>query len=88
MLTVRPSLINNMYICISKQTANRYETSQDRFFALTVNDIMSAQPKMVRPETKITEIEPIMQANKIHSVLVVDDQGHLLDIVDSFRTMI
>ena len=64
------------------------ETSQDRFFALTVNDIMSAQPKMVRPETKITEIERIMQANKIHSVLVVDDQDHLLGIVDSFRTMI
>lgn len=49
---------------------------------------MSAQPKMVRPETKITEIERIMQANKIHSVLVVDDQDHLLGIVDSFRTMI
>ncbi len=49
---------------------------------------MTAQPKMVRPETKITEIERIMQANKIHSVLVVDDQGHLLGIVYSFRTMI
>ena len=64
------------------------ETSQDSFFALSVEDIMSRHPKMVSPETKVTQIEKIMQQNKIHSVLVTDDDAHLLGIVDSFRTMI
>lgn len=64
------------------------ENSQDSFFRLQVADIMSKHPKMVSPETKITEIEQIMQANKIHSVLVTDAEQHLLGIVDSFRTMI
>ena len=64
------------------------ESSQDSFFDLTVADIMSRHPKMVSPETKITEIEKILQSNKIHSVLVTDGEAHLLGIVDSFSTMI
>lgn len=64
------------------------ENSQDSFFDLTVSDIMSRHPKMVSQETKITQIEKIMQNNKIHSVLVTDDEAHLLGIVDSFRTML
>lgn len=64
------------------------EKSQDVFFKRTVADIMSVQPKCVGPETKITEIERIFQQFKIHSVLVVDADNHLLGIVDSFRAMI
>ena len=64
------------------------ETSQDNFFDLTVKDIMSIHPKCVTPDTKITEIENILQSNKIHSVLVVNEQQQLLGIVDSFSTMI
>ena len=64
------------------------EKSQDVFFKRTVADIMSLHPKCVGPETKITEIERIFQQFKIHSVLVVDADNHLLGIVDSFRAMI
>ena len=64
------------------------ETSQDSFFDLTVADIMSCHPKMVSLETKITEIEKILQKNKIHSVLVTDGDEHLMGIVDSFSTML
>ncbi len=64
------------------------ENSQDKFFNLTVADIMSTKPKCVSPETKITEIESIFQTNKIHSVLVCDEEGRLMGIVDSFSTMI
>lgn len=64
------------------------EKSQDVFFKRTVADIMSVHPKCVGPETKITEIERIFQLFKIHSVLVVDADNHLLGIVDSFRAMI
>lgn len=64
------------------------EKSQDVFFKRTVADIMSVHPKCVGLETKITEIERIFQQFKIHSVLVVDADNHLLGIVDSFRAMI
>lgn len=64
------------------------EKSQDVFFKRAVADIMSVHPKCVGPETKITEIERIFQQFKIHSVLVVDADNHLLGIVDSFRAMI
>lgn len=63
------------------------ETSQSSFFDLTVADIMSPQPKTVLPDTKITDIDRILQENKIHSVLVTDGDKHLLGIVDSFSTM-
>lgn len=64
------------------------EKSQDVFFKRTVADIMSVHPKCVGPETKITEIERIFQQFKIHSVLVLDADNHLLGIVDSFRAKI
>ena len=64
------------------------QKSQDKFFQLSVADIMTRTPKMVSPDTKITEIEDILHRNKIHCVLVVDDEKHLLGVVDSFRTMI
>ena len=64
------------------------ENSQDSFFKLTVADIMTKTPKTVSPDTKITEIEQILHQNKIHSVLVVDEENQLLGGVDSFRTMI
>ncbi len=64
------------------------QSSQDKFFQLTVDDIMTRTPKMVSPEMKITEIEDILHRNKIHCVLVVDGEKHLVGIVDSFRTML
>ncbi len=63
------------------------ETSQNNFFDLKVRDIMSVAPKTVSPETKITEIDGMLQRYKIHSVLVVDEEKHLLGIVDNFSTM-
>lgn len=64
------------------------ENSQSSFFQLSVADIMTTTPKLVSPDTKVTEIEEILQKHKIHSVLVVDNEKRLLGIVDSFSTMI
>lgn len=64
------------------------ESSQDKFFQLTVKDIMTPTPKVVPPDTRIEKIVSIMHENKIHSVLVVDDDNRLLGIVDSYRTML
>ena len=83
--------VNNEKICglvTDGDIRRAMEKSQDVFFKRTVSDIMSVHPKCVGPETKITEIERIFQQFKIHSVLVVDADNHLLGIVDSFRAMI
>lgn len=64
------------------------ERWQAEFFDHTVTDIMTRQPKTVSPQTKITDIQSIMQKHKIHSVLVVDDEDHLLGVVDHYSCMI
>ena len=64
------------------------EKWQAEFFDRTVDDIMTRQPKTVLPTTKITEIQRIMQKYKIHTVLVVDKDQHLLGIVDHYSCMI
>jgi arabinose-5-phosphate isomerase len=64
------------------------ERWQAEFFNHTVSDIMTRQPKMVLPTTKITEIQRIMQRHKIHTVLVADQQRHLLGVVDHYSCMI
>lgn len=64
------------------------ERWQAEFFDHTVNDIMTRNPKCVLPTTKITEIQEVMQTNKIHTVLVVDEEKHLLGIVDHYSCMI
>ncbi len=64
------------------------EKWQAKFFDKTVRDIMTTNPKCVSPETKITEIQRMMNKYKIHTVLVVDKEHHLLGIVDHYRCMI
>lgn len=64
------------------------EKLQAQFFDRTVSDIMTRTPKMVKPDTKITEIQRIMNQYKVHSVLVTDGENHLLGVVDHYSCMI
>lgn len=64
------------------------EKWQAEFFYRTVADIMTRQPKTVSPQTRITEIQDIMNKYKIHTVLVVDDENHLLGVVDHYSCMV
>lgn len=64
------------------------EKWQAQFFDHTVSDIMTKNPKMVQPDTKISEIQKIMHKYKIHTVLVVDSDNHLLGVVDHYSCMI
>lgn len=64
------------------------ERWQAEFFDHTVSDIMTHTPKTVKADTKITEIQRIMNKFKVHSVLVVDDDNHLLGVVDHYSCMI
>lgn len=64
------------------------EKWKEFFFDKKVSDIMTTTPKTVKPTTKISEIQTVMNKYKIHSVLVVDDDHHLLGIVDHYRCMV
>ena len=64
------------------------EKWQAEFFNKTVSDIMTTTPKCVPTTMKITEIQQIMHTHKIHSVLVTDNDKHLLGIVDNYRCMV
>ena len=59
-----------------------------QFFDKTVADIMTASPKTVTSDTKISEVQGIMNRYKIHSVLVTDGHNHLLGVVDHYCCMI
>lgn len=59
---------------------------QALFFDHTVEDIMTRTPKMVSTKTKLSEVERIMHKYKIHSVLVTDEKGRLLGIVDNYAS--
>ena len=62
--------------------------SKAEFFNLKVGDVMTRHPKTVLPTMKIVDIDNILNKNKIHCVLVADDQNRLLGVVDSFSTVI
>ena len=64
------------------------EKWQAEFFNHTVADIMTRTPKMVAPDTKITEVQKVMNKYKVHSVLVVDEDKHLLGVVDHYSCML
>lgn len=63
------------------------ENLKDKFFNVPVSQVMTCSPKCVYPETKIAKIQHIMHHNKIHTVLVVDEEKHLLGVVDHFSCM-
>ena len=64
------------------------ERWQKEFFSHTVGDIMTRQPKCVSVDTKISEVQKLMNKHKIHSVLVTDQEGHLLGIVDRYACVL
>ncbi len=64
------------------------QSLKDKFLTTPVSEAMSHNPKCVMPDTKITEIQDIMQKNKIHTVLVTNEDHHLLGVVDHFSCML
>ena len=59
-----------------------------QFFDKTVADIMTTHPKTVGIDTKISQVQNIMNRYKIHSVLVTDKNNRLLGVVDHYSCMI
>ena len=64
------------------------ERWQAEFFDRTVADIMTRTPKKVSPQAKISEVQKIMNQNKIHNVPVVNEQNQLLGVVDRYACVL
>ncbi len=64
------------------------EHLRERFFYVTVEEVMTRKPVCVSPDTKIDTILNLINSRLIHAVLVVDEQNHLLGIVDNFSCMV
>ena len=57
------------------------------FFATPVSAIMSTTPKTISRSAKIVEAGEKMNNHSIHTLLVVDDRGSVVGVVDSFSCL-
>lgn len=60
------------------------QNHQERFFELTVKDIMSRTPKTILDTAKLQEAGDMMRQYNIHSLIVVNDKNELVGIIDAF----
>ncbi len=67
-----------------RRAVQRY---QNKMFELTVKDIMTSNPKTVRPETTLNEVDKILRKYNIHALVVTDKDGAVVGVIDSFRVI-
>ena len=60
------------------------ESRQAEFFNIRPMDIASKSPKMIHPEEKLIEAEKMMTQHKINSLLVVDNNKHLVGVIQIY----
>lgn len=63
------------------------EDAKDNLLNVKVEDVMTKNPKTIPPEAKLTQIQYMFRKFKIHSLLVIDNDKHLIGIVDYFAIM-
>jgi arabinose-5-phosphate isomerase len=59
------------------------EKNEENFFKLLAKDIMTENPKIISPETKMAEAEDFMKTHKINSLLV-EENSKLVGIIQIF----
>jgi arabinose-5-phosphate isomerase len=58
---------------------------KEDFFTVPVREVMTWTPKTVNMNTEIEQAEKIMDINKIHALIVIDDNNTLVGLVDEFN---
>lgn len=64
------------------------ERWQTHFFDRTVREIMTTEPKCISPNVKVVEAQQMMNKYKTNTLPVVDEERHLLGIIDHYNCMI
>lgn len=60
---------------------------QEKFFSLTVNDIMSRNPKTIDSQANLSDASEIMRHNSIHTLVVTNADGMVVGLIDSFSCL-
>lgn len=60
------------------------ERRQAEFFNIRPMDIATPSPKMIHPDEKLIEAEKMMTRYKVNSLLVVDDDRHLVGVIQIY----
>ena len=60
------------------------ETRQAKFFDIRPMDIATRKPKTIHPDAKLIEAERSMMQHKVNSLLVVDNNNHLVGVIQIY----
>lgn len=60
------------------------EARQAKFFDIRPMDIATREPKTIHPDSKLIEAERSMTQHKVNSLLVVDNDNHLVGVVQIY----
>lgn len=61
---------------------------KENFFNIEARQIMSRSPKTVSPDARITEAEEMMRTHKIHSIVVTEESGGPVGVVEFFNVSV
>lgn len=68
-----------------RRAMKRYK---EEFFSIQANEVMSCNPKVISPGERIVKAEEMMRENKIHSIIVTDENREVVGIVEFFNVSI
>lgn len=60
------------------------QSRQAAFFDIRPMDIATREPKCISPDSKLIEAERAMTRHKVNSLLVTDEQGHLVGVIQIY----
>ena len=63
------------------------QRDQERFFLLTVKDIMNTNPKLIDEDAKLSQAEEIMRHYNIQTLIVVNKEKRLKGVIDAFSCL-
>lgn len=63
------------------------QNHREHFFELKVDEVMNRSPKTISNTAKLVEASEIMRRNSIHTLVVTDDSGAVVGLIDSFSCL-
>ena len=61
---------------------------KENFFNIEAQEVMTRTPKTILPTERIVVAEEMMRNHKIHSIVVTDEQVHVVGIVEFFNVSV
>ena len=78
------ALLNYMGIVTDGDIRRAMERRESEFFSIRAMDIATLNPKTIGPDEKLIAAEKKMTQHKINSLLVTDDEGKLVGVIQIY----